>query len=74
MCKPLSMPMVTDADGHAGMRCWNKRMSPCSGVDRDSNFVPSERRADFLSGRNALQVLPGKDVFVNLQLEQVYNE
>jgi len=65
MFKSVSMLMVTDAEGHAGMRCWRKRMLPCSGVDRDSKFVPSERSADFLSGRNAPQVLPGKDGFVN---------
>jgi len=41
-------------------------MRPCSGVDRDSKFVPSEKRADFLSGRKAPQVLLGKDEFVNV--------
>ena len=66
MFKSLSMLMVTDADGHAGMRCWRKRMRPCSGVDRDSRFVLSERRADFPGGRNAPQVFLGKDEFVNV--------
>ncbi len=65
MFKSLSMLRVTDADGQAGMRCGKKRMQSCNGVDRDSNFVPFERRADFLSGRNAPQVLLGKDEFVN---------
>ncbi len=73
MRKSVSMPMVTEADGQAGRRCWKKRMPPCSAVDRDSRFVPSERRADFLSGRNAPQVLLGKEDFVNLKLVQVYN-
>ena len=49
-------------------------MFPCNGGDRDSSFVPSERSADFLGGRNAPQVLLGKDDWVNLKLEQVYNE
>jgi len=60
------MLMVTEADGHAGKRCWKKRKLPCSGVDRDSNFVPFARRADFLSGRNAPQVLLGKEDVVNV--------
>ena len=67
------MPRAAAADGNAGMRCCKKRMLPCNGVDRDSRFVPSERRADFLSGCNAPQVLLGKDDFINLKLEQVYN-
>ncbi len=71
MFKSMSMPMVTEADGHAGMRCGKKRRLPCSGVDRDSRFVLSERRADFPGGRNAPRVLLGKDDFVNFQLEQV---
>lgn len=70
MFKSLSMLMVTDADGHAGMRCWRKRMRPCNGVDRDLTFffklvIPSERSADFPGGCNAPQVLLGKDEFVN---------
>jgi len=71
MCKSMSMLMVTSADGQAGKRCWSKRMHPCNGGDRDSRFVLSERRADFLSGRNAPQVLLGKDEVVNVKLEQV---
>lgn len=39
---------------------------PVMGCDRDSSFVPSERRADFLGGRNAPQVLLGKDALANL--------
>ena len=65
MHESVSMLKVTDADGHAGMRCWRKRMPPCSGVDRDSRFVPSERSADFLGGCNAPQVLLGKEEFAN---------
>ncbi len=56
MCKSTSMPKVTEADGHAGMRCGKKRSPPCNAVDRDSRFVPSEKRADFLGGCNAPQV------------------
>jgi len=41
-------------------------MRPCNGGDRDSRFVLSERSADFLSGRNAPQVLLGKDEVVNV--------
>jgi len=40
-------------------------------MDKDSRFVLSERRADFLRGRNAPQVLLGKEDGVNLKLEQV---
>jgi len=65
------MLMVTEADGGAGKRCWKKRKQSCSGIDRDSIFVLSERSADFLSGRKAPQVLLGKEEFVNIQLEQV---
>ncbi len=71
MFKSLSMEMVTETDGHAGRRCWKKRKHPCNGADRDSGFVPSERRADFLSGCNTPQVLLGKDDLANLKLEQV---
>ena len=39
---------------------------PVMGCDRDSNFVPSERRADFLGGCNAPPVLLGKDDLANL--------
>ncbi len=45
---PVSMQIANDADGFAGMRCWKKRMPPCNGVDRGSNFALPCKGADFL--------------------------
>ena len=40
-------PIVSDAHGGAGVGSWRKRMPPCNGADRGSEFALARKRADF---------------------------